>query len=277
MNFKLTEDLQNKVVEYYLSRPMSIGTVAEEFNLCKPKIVEILESHKIQLYTKNQIFNPNFNERYFQTIDSEVKAYLLGFIFTDGNVFIKEHGDSKITQVSLTVKEEDRYILEILKKELNTNRNITSDGRGALSLSVRSNVMGEDLAKYNIVPNKSLIIRFPNNTESIGKYLNHFLRGVFDGDGSIQFRTTGKRVKFSIGLSAGNPEVLEQVRNILSLKLDVFPVKVYVYSNKHTCMITWQSFNDMLKICEYLYKDATIYLKRKREIYDDFKKYYFAR
>ena len=274
MNFKLTEDLQNKVVEYYLSRPMNIETVAKEFNLCKPKIVEILESHNVHMYTKNQIFNPNFNERYFQTIDSEIKAYLLGFIFTDGNVFVKEHGDSKITQVSLTVKEEDRYILEILKKELNTNRNITSDGRGSLTLSVRSNVMGEDLAKYNIVPNKSLIIRFPNDIESINKYLNHFLRGVFDGNGSIQFRTTEKHTKFSVGLSAGNPEVLEQVRNILSLKLDVFPVKVYVYSNKHTCMITWQSFRDMIKICEYLYKNSTIYLKRKREIYNNFKKYF---
>lgn len=277
MNFKLTEDLQNKVVEYYLSRPMSIETVAAEFKLCKPKIVEILKSHNVQLYTKNQIFNPNFNERYFQTIDSEMKAYLLGFIFTDGNVFIKECGDSKITQISLTVKDEDRYILEILKQELQTNRNISSDGRGALTLSVRSNIMGEDLAKYNIVPNKSLIIRFPNDVDSIEKYLNHFLRGVFDGDGSIQFRTNGKRVKFSIGLSAGNPEVLEQVRNILASKLDVFPVKVYVYSNKHTCMITWQSFSDMLKICEYLYNNSTIYLKRKREIYDDFKKYYFTR
>ena len=171
MNFKLTEDLKDKVVEFYLSRPMSLDTVSYKFRICKPKIVEILKSRNIEIYTKNQIFNPNFDERYFQNIDSEIKAYFLGLIFTDGNVFIKENECSKkITQVSLTLKDEDRYILEILKKELKTNRVITSDNRGSLTLSVRSNLMGEDLKKYNIVPNKSLTIRFPEIDGNLKKY-----------------------------------------------------------------------------------------------------------
>lgn len=278
MNFKLTEDLKDKVVEFYLSRPMSLDTASYKFRICKPKIVEILKSRNIEIYTKNQIFNPNFDERYFQNIDSEIKAYFLGLIFTDGNVFIKENECSKkITQVSLTLKDEDRYILEILRKELKTNRVITSDNRGSLTLSVRSNLMGEDLKKYNIVPNKSLTIHFPEIDENLKKYFNHFLRGIFDGDGSIQFRIGDKRVKYSVGLSAGNPIVLEQIRDILVDELKLFPVSVYEYSNKYTCMLTWQSAKDMFKICEYLYKDSTIYLERKRKIYDDFKQYYFTR
>lgn len=48
--------------------------------------------------------------------------------------------------------------------------------------------MAEDLKRFNIVPNKSLKIRFPDNIVDIDKYLNHFMRGIFDGDSSIQFR-----------------------------------------------------------------------------------------
>lgn len=109
MNFKLTKELKENVVSYYATRPMNLDEVSNKFNICKPKIIEIFKEYNVVTYSKNQIFNPNFNERYFENIDSEIKAYFLGLMFTDGNVFIKETETTKtVAQISLTLKYEDR-------------------------------------------------------------------------------------------------------------------------------------------------------------------------
>ena len=47
--------------------------------------------------------------------------------------------------------------------------------------------MFNDLIKQGCVPNKSLILTFPNKHQVPKNLINHFIRGYFDGDGSISY------------------------------------------------------------------------------------------
>ena len=81
----ITEELKQQIKDYYLSEPMSLNKVQEKFNLSHPTISKILKD--VPKYPKAKIFNPNLKEHFFEIIDSEEKAYFLGLIIADGNVF----------------------------------------------------------------------------------------------------------------------------------------------------------------------------------------------
>jgi hypothetical protein len=174
---KLNLMLEDKIVSYYLTRPMTLSELNSAFpDLCVPTLVKALNKHGIPRYSKEKIYNPDVVEDYFEIIDSEEKAYFLGLMLTDGNVFYR--GDNKPSQMSLCLTDSDAYMLEKFKCALNTSTNVSSDGRGASMLAVRNNKLCEDLAKFGVVPNKSDIARFPDNIPH--EYLNHFIRGIFD-------------------------------------------------------------------------------------------------
>lgn len=69
------------------------------------------------------------------------------------------------------------------KDAVHTNTSVGHDGRGCGQIAVRSDLMAEDLAKYGVIPRKTLHTYLPNINE---QYLPHLVRGIFDGDGSIQ-------------------------------------------------------------------------------------------
>lgn len=275
---KLNLMLEDKIVSYYLTRPMTLSELNLAFpDLCVPTLVKALNKHNIPRYSKEKIYNPNVMEDYFEIIDSEEKAYFLGLMLTDGNVFYR--GDNKPSQMSLCLMDSDSYMLEKFKCALNTSTNITSDGRGASMLAVRNNKLCEDLAKFGVVPNKSNISRFPDNIPY--EYLNHFIRGIFDGDGSMQFRLkspTRRKIAKSIGFSSGNPTFLYDLKRVMIREMPTLTdVSVYEYSNKKTCMLTWASVKDVFTIGNYIYNNSTIYLRRKRALFCKFSQYYRER
>lgn len=65
---------------------MTLKTVSERFDICIPTVIKILKN--TPKYKKTIIYNPEVNERYFEIIDSDEKAYFLGLLIADGNVFI---------------------------------------------------------------------------------------------------------------------------------------------------------------------------------------------
>ena len=81
----ITEELKQEIIEFYKSRPMAMKTVCEKFNLSSPTVGKILKD--IPKYSKASIFNPELDEGFFSVIDTEAKAYFLGLLISDGNVF----------------------------------------------------------------------------------------------------------------------------------------------------------------------------------------------
>ena len=137
-------------------------------------------------------FKKPFNENYFEKIDTEKKAYFLGFLMADGCVVERKNSQPCI---GIQIKSNDEYILNELKKELNTKNKIGQNKkRGHSQLKVHSLKMANDLAKYGIVPRKTGIEQFPENNMSY-KMIPHFIRGFFDGDGWFSLTSSHENLK----------------------------------------------------------------------------------
>lgn len=187
------------------------------------------------------------NIRYFKDIDTELKAYFLGLIITDGSVYKKDNS----LAFSITLKSEDDYLIKRLKEELGSKSKLVLN-RGCTMLTIQSTDLCKDLISHNVVFNKSYHTEMPAVSNEL---LPHFLRGVFDGDGCF----TNKSCVFY-----GTYSFIESIKQLLLKKLKVNDNKIIVREHG-SCSISFSSYKDRKSIYNYLYQDANIYMKRKEE------------
>lgn len=268
----ITSELKQEIIKYYLSQPMTMKQVEDKYELSHPTVTKILKD--VSKYSKAKLNNPNANERFFKNIDSEEKAYFLGLLISDGNVFKDSTG--RQASISITLDLNDEYILQKFKEVLNVNTSISKDGRGCGQIAIRSNLMADDLKQYGVVPRKSYITYLPKINDI---YMSHLIRGILDGDGSILAKPSSKqdghnRYLHSISF-CGSHQLMEDIAKYLYNNLQLKrSIQVYDYQDKNLSDIHIQNYEDMEKVGDWLYKDATIYLVRKNNIYNSFKEHY---
>ena len=192
----------------------------------------------------------------FEKIDTEEKAYWLGFLYADGSVGSKED------KIELGLAEKDLKHIEKFKTFMNINNKISyREKTKSYRMSFRSAQCKQDLINKGCVPKKSLILNFPNENQ-VPKYLiRHFIRGYFDGDG--WFTNTEKC--FQVGIIGTENFIngfLDSIENI-DKKNKIFDVhredgaKRYVFG----------AYDDVLNFLNWIYKDSNIYLERKYNSY----------
>ena len=270
MNIKVTEELKKEIIEFYKSKPMSFGCVQKKYNLSFPTVKKILINEKT--YPKNLVYNPELCENYFQDINDEYKAYFIGLIISDGNVFEPTNGIDKQSSISITLDNSDKYILEEFKVCVKSNNKIAEDGRGCSQIAVRSNKMANDLSKYGVIPRKTLFTYLPKIND---EFMPHLIRGILDGDGSIgAHRIKSGRFLHYISF-CGTHKLMEDISEYLTNKLNLkTKPKVYDYKNRHLSEISIRSIDDMVLVGDFLYENSNIFLKRKKEKYDNFLSHY---
>lgn len=224
---------------------------------CVQSIYKIIRKSGFSIRTRAGIKNPTLKHDYFSKIDTEYKAYYLGLLYADGTIEIR---DKSQPQLRIELKTNDKYILEILKNELQSDNKISDTKKGCCRFGVHSNQLVQDLSNYKIVPNKShKLDRLITLDEP---YMSHFIRGIFDGDGWVYKRQYSLTIGF-----CGTKEAMESIEEYLRDKLDLLKVKVGCYSKKAP-FFTHSSKISAKKIYDYLYNDSSIYLKRKKFIFD---------
>ena len=229
----------------------SCAEIAKDYNVCLQTIVNVLDKNNVS--RDNIYHNLELIEDYWETIDSFDKAYFLGFMITDGNIYQNA--------VTLELGERDKDILNVFSKYTkNSNKILFYDRKNKgkfQAFCVKRPKWVSDLAKYGVIPNKTFITKFPELSESM---MPHLIRGMIDGDGWISPK--GKQVGF-----CGSKECVEGFRNFLVKTLNVFPVKI-LFTNSNVWQVCWCSKKDMIKICEYIYKDKQdCFLQRKYNKY----------
>lgn len=266
----ITNEIKDEIIEFYLSYPMTLKTVSERFDICIPTVIKILKN--TPKYKKTIIYNPGVNERYFEIIDSDEKAYFLGLLIADGNVFIPKK-DGRSASISLTLDMNDSYMLSNFNNALGLNHTIWSDSRGCGQVAIRSNIMAEDLSKFGIIPNKTLHTYLPNINSM---FYSGLIRGILDGDGCIQCHMNVKTNKHYHNISfCGTHKLMEDISNLLNnaLHLKIRP-KVYDYKNRNLSEIKIQNIEDIIKVGNWVYANAQLFLKRKYDKYCQLLKYY---
>ena len=213
------------------------------------------------------------NEHVFDNIDTEDKAYWLGFLMADG------YNHENKGCVALRLQAKDKEILEKYKKFLETNVPIYSFTRSTsvnklkkeyCEVNVCSSYFSEQLAKLGCTQGKTYTLEFPSIKESL---YNHFIRGFFDGDGCLsvkdrlnrRIRGTCMEYQFNI---VGKESVLLKIQEILINSIQITKTPLKQSSNKGFAKVLQYSGKLVVsKIMNYLYKDAAIFLKRKHDLY----------
>lgn len=122
---------------------------------------------------KNYVVKEDYFEKW-----SHDMAYVLGFIVADGN--IHDHGYA----VQIDVSPKDIAVLEFIRDQITPDYVIKTSGRGTeVRWYPSSSVLKQSLMKHGVIPRKTGKERVPPSLPS--KYFWDFVRGYFDGDGSV--------------------------------------------------------------------------------------------
>ena len=226
----------------------SCQVIADSFKVTFHTISNILEKNNIA--RNNKYKNINLNENYFEKIDSNDKAYFLGFMLTDGNVSLNEN----IIRLSLSSKDEE--ILNIFKEKTGNENKICireDERHSERTFQLKSKKWKDDLAKYGIVPQKTFISEMPILSADM---MPHLIRGMIDGDGWISFNS------HQIGF-CGNEKTVHQLKEYLVKTLNVYDVKI-IHARENLWQVTWASQTDIEKIGNYIYQNKdNCFLSRK--------------
>ena len=201
------------------------------------------------------------NEEYFNT-ETHNMAWLLGFLASDGNVSKRDNC------IKIALSTVDIEILEKIKKELDIENPIHTytnrKGFDYCSLSWTCKKHKDKLAEYSIIPDKTFIIKPPYKLNK--KYFIDYIRGYFDGDGSINYISSNNALRWQI--CAANKEILQWIINVLYDQYNIPKVKVLEQQKeKHVLYYFQYSTNSTKEIFNILYSTDknSLYLKRKKD------------
>ena len=251
---------------FEISKILNFKYCQPVYNYFKKKDWSVTKREDYKWHTKYTV-----NHDFFDQIDTEEKAYILGFICADGHI------DRKKGCIVIALQDSDYKILEKIRSCLNSNHPIVRNIQRKNPYTKANHLVTPQCAitisgKKLVAPlfNMGLNNRKTYTLDStIMKYLpenliRHFLRGYFDGDGNIVWKkhySSGNKYLIQV---AGNKDFL------LSSFQKYFPTQnvLYKYKTSKQCYV-WK-VSDRLKVLEflnYIYSDAKIYLDRKYKIY----------
>lgn len=264
-------ETQSLIVHLY-EDGYSEGEIENETGVCRITVRKILRKNNVRIREKYEYRVYTLDENYFDLIDTQNKAYVLGLFYADGNVSKEKYN------IQLSLQECDKHILEQISEDMNSNaplcfRNFEKYGRNQqnhYSLSLHSKVMHEALSRWGIVPQKTHALTYPIFLSP--EMHRHFIRGVLDGDGCIHipYGKNGKIRSVSIcgtyDFCLGFKDVIEQKLNI---HCSVIKNRKDPKSTTYKTVISGKI--QVYKFLSWIYEDANLYLYRKHDIYQ---KYY---
>lgn len=249
---------KQEIINKYISG-LSCYAIAKECKCTAQSIYSILKKSNIKLRTLSQAATKYLhNQTFFDEIDTEEKAYFLGLLYADGNIFNNV--------LSITLQDKDKEILKKLKEFLQYTGPITiikklENRSNQVKLAITSPALVKALYKHGLYPNKGISLQFPMSIPK--EHYVHFIRGYFDGDGCVYANHKSGDYLFSM---IGPQEFLYSVQDILISNLAISRTKLY---NPKNCKVTqlhtltYQGRKNLRKIYSYLYDNSTIFLERK--------------
>lgn len=134
-------------------------------------------------------------------------------------------------------------------------------------LKISSLPLKKRLGDFGIVPNKTTKETYPEAISRCGEEINRqFIKGVFEGDGSVFMRgKTGAGV-FSL---VGTKELLEAVQSQFIQRLGVSKTKISknTRKKKNHYYLRYDGNYQCLRILRWLYADSKLHLNRKYQKY----------
>lgn len=263
--YNATQKEVDVLINNYVNKKWGLLKSGAELGLGKKIVKRILIENGVKIRNNAEAHRIyTINDDYFDT-ESHNMAYILGLLASDGNI------SNKGNKIKIALSATDKEILEKIQKELQSTRPLyeyeTSQGYKVVELIFNSEKIKKKLAEYNIVPNKSLTLKPPLKLNE--KYIIDYIRGFFDGDGSIA--KTGYQ---SRGIEF---RIVSASKNILQF----FETYFYTHYNQSLSHIYLRkkqegyaqlydlrySTNFSKQLYDIMYTPDSLYLKRKKDKY----------
>jgi len=258
--------------EQYIMQQKSIGNIAQEIGCSRQYIMKILkeynfpirsktEARKLALQQEKIIVNGEkfqytyYDENFFKVWTKEM-AYILGIIITDGSM--------NPTRMSVDISQKDKKFLNNLSVLLKTNSKINKKDQipnAIYTLSLSNKEIYNDIIKLGIHPNKSLNMEY---LDVPVEFESHFIRGIWDGNGTIYKDNKYYRTKIVSGS--------EQFIIKLAERLNYYGINtnnIYHKDNYYSLEI-YTIINNLKTFRDFLYKDTDnllIRLERKYKLF----------
>lgn len=264
-NNNTSDDIVKNVINDYLNG-ITNTEISKKYNLHRSVIQQILKRNGIELKSLAETSRKHHinNENYFNDIDTEEKAYILGLLYSDG--YINHNG------FGITLQETDKELLEKLSiiiygkivlgyKKSRTYQSYTS--KPQYRFDVISKIMKNDLITHGCMENKTFKIRLPVLKEELYK---HFIRGYFDGDGCLCIpKKYNRNITMTI---TSNTYFCTEVANYIKKEISVNATSSIRYLDIGVVRLTGR--NQVIKFMNWLYTDSTLYMKRKKIKFDNY-------
>jgi len=260
------------LIDMYLSKKYNVNEICLKFSISKTKILSILSKNNIILKSSKKY---SYNDNIFENIDTEEKAYWLGFLYADGYVRERKNIGSEL-RLKLSIIDKDHLLkfkkfisddenIPIVYEESKNKKKKLNDtdiqeyynNSKTYKISINSKKIVSDLIKLGCVNKKSSIIEFPNINESFYK---DFIRGYFDGDGSISY----SKKAIVLNFVSGSLNFLKRISYELNKNCNCKHANLIGSSDSYK-YICYTSLSDIESIYNYLYvcDENIIKLERK--------------
>jgi hypothetical protein len=263
-----TKEQVDRMVELF-NQKISLKRIGEEFGVSLPTIRTQLKQRGCNIKQRRH----EITEGYFKVIDSEEKAYWLGFLAADGCIRkrVRKDGKSRGDSIVLKLSVMDKKHMEKFRNSIcptakithYTSKTITRKGNDSFSdvcwFGVYSNELVQDIIELGVGPKKTFTVGKPNIDE---KYYKDFIRGFFDGDGCCYVKKRrGKRGFNTMNIQYSFACASKDMRDFFSEVLNKVGIDTNCSDGLNLYIVG--GFLNAKKFFDYLYTDATLYLERK--------------
>lgn len=268
-NVKELEDIKKS----YINGESSVK-IGKRYNVGHKVILRVLHEMNVDVDQKRLVRKYSIDESFFDNIDTPNKAYIVGFLHSDGSNNLNK------STISISLQEEDKDILELIRKEIKSEKplefidysnkhNFGYSYKNQYRLLMFSKHMCEELNNKGITPNKSLIIGFPNWLNK--DLIPHYIRGVYDGDGSIyRAYKNDNNLPVTVTITATESfcKSLQKIcKEELNINSGIYDASCH---NGITKVFTLSGRNIAKKFLDWIYQNAELYLQRKYNRYCDY-------
>lgn len=216
--------------------------------------------------TRTNCISLNWN---FESIETEEQAYIVGLLFADGYI--------NRMQVGLRLKKSDKELIERIKNYFSP-KIVMSENAITYGFVISSDIACQNLKNLGKVKT-GVPIHIPKMNASL---VRHFIRGYFDGDGTIFVCNNNGNRFFKANICCVTTDILEEFKKILS-KNEIFGTinkenrqGRVMRVPKGTCVCSFDMYrlfirkkDSIEKFYHYLYDNCSIWLDRKRKVFED--------
>jgi hypothetical protein len=255
-----------KIVKLYVEEKLSTVKIAKLFGVSYTPILRILKEQQVSIRSRSERHRTyDINETYFDKIDTHEKAYILGMYYADGcNKPYKNES-------TIALHEKDKDILEKITKIIQPNKPLSyKKGPRQYEFRIENKHISQQLVKLGVAQAKTFNVVFPGEGIVPAEFVNSFVLGYYDGDGGIYInKKEYNRTQLNM---TGTEQFIDKILEI-SNSMDCHWNKFQRFPERGNNIYTINMCGSLqsIRFLEWLYKDCSIFMNRKMDIFNEAK------